>query len=194
MAQTLGLRATSFMASAGLLGIAVVAALSMKVTFDAIPLIGPPPVPIVFEEPPPTPRPVARETPPPEAPVERETFTDASTIVNPEQPPVQTLLPFAPPAGPPEITSPRWLRRPTNLAAYYPQRAIGREVEGEALLDCRVLTTGDLSCVVVSETPSNWGFGQAALRIARDHRMAPAMRDGVATEGRYLMRVPFELR
>jgi hypothetical protein len=32
------------------------------------------------------------------------------------------------------------------------------------------------------------------MQIARDHRMAPAMRDGVPVEGRYRMRVPFELR
>jgi hypothetical protein len=47
---------------------------------------------------------------------------------------------------------------------------------------------------VVSETPANWGFGRAALEIAGDYRMVPAMRDGQAIEGRYRMRVPFEVR
>jgi periplasmic protein TonB len=123
-----------------------------------------------------------------------EPFVPASLPTNSDAPPTHTVLPFAPPAGPPEITNPQWLRRPTSLAAYYPPRAVSREVEGEVLLDCRVLTTGHLSCSILSETPENYGFGQAALRIARDHRMSPAMRDGVAIEGRYRMRVPFQLR
>ncbi len=46
----------------------------------------------------------------------------------------------------------------------------------------------------MSETPANWGFGLAALRISRDYRMVPAMRDGQAVEGRHWMRVPFEVR
>lgn len=194
MAQTLGLRATSFMASAALLGVLMAAAVSVKVTLDALPLIGPPPIPTVIERPelPKPPPPIVRETPP-EAPVEPQPF-EAQPVLNSYAPPTETALPFAPPAGPIEITNPRWLRRPANLAAYYPRRAIPREIEGEVVLDCRVLTTGDLSCSIVSESPANWGFGQAALRIARDHRMAPAMRDGVPVEGRYRMRVPFELR
>ncbi|MGD9982058.1 MAG: TonB family protein [Hyphomonadaceae bacterium] len=193
MAQTLGLRATSFMASAALLGLLVVGAVSVKITLDALPMLAPPIIPTVIERPdPPKPPPIVREQPP-EAPVQQQPFETLASV-NPEQPLTQTLLPFSPPAGPPEITTPRWLRRPANLAAYYPQRAVGRSMEGEVVLDCRVLTTGDLNCTVASETPENWGFGQAALRIARDHRMAPAMRDGVPVEGRYRMRVPFELR
>jgi hypothetical protein len=45
----------------------------------------------------------------------------------------------------------------------------------------------------MSETPRGWGFGEAALAIAADHRMAPATRNGAPVEGRYTMRVPFEL-
>jgi protein TonB len=196
MAQTLGVRATSVMASALLLGAVVIAALSAKMTLEVMTLVGPPPVPTVIEAPTPPkpPPPIVREAPP-EAPVTDEPFTPASSSPpNSQQPPTQTLLPYAPPSGPPEITHPQWLRRPSNLAVYYPQRAVSREVEGEVLLDCRVLTTGHLSCSILSETPESYGFGQAALRIARDHRMSPAMRDGVAIEGRYRMRVPFELR
>lgn len=194
MAQTLGVRATSFMASAAVLGILVVGAVSVKVTLEAMPQIAPPTIQIAYEPPPPQPPPpTVRETPPPEAPLQQPTVP-TSLPTNPELPPVQTTLPFTAPAGPPEILTPRWLRRPTNLAAYYPRRAIGRDVQGEVILDCRVLTTGDLNCLVASETPANWGFGEAALRIARDHRMAPATREGVPIEGRYRMRVPFELR
>jgi protein TonB len=195
MAQTLGVRATSVMASALLLGAVVIAALSAKMTLEVMTLVGPPPVPTVIEAPTPPkpPPPIVREAPP-EAPVTDEPFTPASLPTNSQQPPTETALPFERPAGPPEITHPRWLLRPSNLAAYYPPRAVGREVEGEVLLDCRVLTTGHLSCSILSETPESYGFGQAALRIARDHRMSPAMRNGVAIEGRYRMRVPFELQ
>jgi protein TonB len=195
MAQTLGMRATSVMASALILGGVLVAALSAKMTLEVMTLVGPPPVPTIIEAPPPKPPPpIVRETPPSEAPARNEPFIPASLPTNSDAPPTQTALPFAPPSGPPEITNPQWLRRPTNLAAYYPPRAVGREVEGEVLLDCRVLTTGHLSCTILSEMPENYGFGRAALRIARDHRMSPAMRDGVAIEGRYRMRVPFQLR
>jgi protein TonB len=84
--------------------------------------------------------------------------------------------------------------RPRNLASYYPRRALAREITGEVLLDCRVSALGALDCTIIAENPQNWGFGVAAQRIARDHRMTPASRDGVAVEGRYRMRVPFELR
>lgn len=194
MAQTLGMRATSVMASALILGGVLVAALSAKMTLEVMTLVGPPPVPTIIEAPtPPKPPPIVRETPL-DTLVAEEPFTPASLPTNSDAPPTQTVLPFAPTAGPLEITNPQWLRRPTNLAAYYPPRAVSREVEGEVMLDCRVLTTGHLSCSILSETPENYGFGQAALRIARDHRMSPAMRDGVAIEGRYRMRVPFQLR
>lgn len=194
MAHTLGLRATSFMASAALLGLAVVAALSVSVTLNTFELPSPVPVPMVrIDETPPPPPPIVRtSTPPPEAPLAETSFAEFAPT---DAPPVRSEIayPFQPP-GPPEITNPRWLSRPSDLARYYPRRAIGREISGEVLLDCRVRTTGALDCTVVSETPPSWGFGDAALRISRDHRMAPALRDGAPVEGRYRMRVPFELR
>jgi protein TonB len=97
------------------------------------------------------------------------------------------------PVAMPVITRPEWVRRPSGLTVYYPRRALNRGIEGEAALTCVVSVTGHLDCAVVSETPTGWGFGEAAIRIARDHRMVPAMRDGIAVEGRYSMRVPFQL-
>jgi protein TonB len=85
------------------------------------------------------------------------------------------------------------LRRPTNLEIYYPGRARDRGVEGVVQLDCVVQVDGRLNCTIVSETPGGWQFGNAALRMARDHRMAPAARDGVPVEATYRMRVPFSL-
>jgi protein TonB len=96
-------------------------------------------------------------------------------------------------AGPAEIVDPRWLRRPSNLDRFYPRRAREAGIEGQAQLDCRVDLHGALDCEAISETPPGWGFGQAAVRIAEAYRMAPAQRDGRPVEGRYRMRVPFNV-
>ncbi|MGE0741103.1 MAG: TonB family protein [Hyphomonadaceae bacterium] len=195
MTQALGLRATSFALSAGVLGLAVVAALTMTITMNRAPTLefDAPIVPIVepprTEPPPPTP---TRTSAPPEtaepAPTELPTPPQTHEISTPSPPDI-----WAPP-GPPEVTNPDWLRRPRDLERYYPTRALTRGVEGDVVLDCRVLTSGDLTCGVVSETPPNWGFGAAALRISRDYRMVPATQDGAPVEARYRMRVPFRVQ
>jgi protein TonB len=67
-------------------------------------------------------------------------------------------------------------------------------MEGQVRIDCVVDVTGWLTnCTLLDEAPANWGFGQAALRIAREHRMSPALRDGVPVTARYRMIVPFSL-
>lgn len=194
MAHALAMRATSFAASAALLGIMVLIALSAtyivrqngfpgtEFIVTSVPELAPPPA-----------EPIRDETPPPL----RNHFEDDAAL------PTPTLLDVAVDAEPnatfptevgePVITDPHWLERPRNLARYYPRRALAREIEGVVMLDCLVATSGRLACSVASETPRGWAFGEAALRIAADHRMAPAMRDGAPVQGRYRMRVPFEL-
>src|ERR1700741_1967142 len=104
MAQALGVRATSFAASTALLGLAVIAAMSVSVTLQTFEFNGPPAVPIVrLDETPPTPTPIERN-PLPQTPAEDETFTDAASAMTPEAAPEPSFLSFAPPAGPPEIT------------------------------------------------------------------------------------------
>lgn len=195
MAHALAARATSLGASFLVMGALVLAALTMTYTISEIDFPGAPPVIDVLRpppEPPPPQTPVRRETAPP-----LETTRDVSPLPPIEQEISSTVLtPFesvATPPGPVEIGDPRWLQRPRNLAAYYPARAIERNVEGAVRLDCVVRVTGLLDCSVISESPRGWGFGDAALRMARAHRMVPATRDGVAVEGRYTMRVPFEI-
>ncbi|MGE0530126.1 MAG: energy transducer TonB [Hyphomonadaceae bacterium] len=196
MTQTVGVRAASVMTSAALLGILVAGALSVSITLQAsttdapiisVPLLERPP------EPPPPPPPRPRETPPPQQPLRDESALDLPPIspLEPDAPPQTTTIAFP---GPSEITNPRWLRQPRDLARYYPARALARELPGVVSLDCLVDLNGALHCSVLSETPIGWGFGDAALRISRDYRMVPAMRDGRAVEGRYRMRVPFEVR
>jgi len=197
MAQTASMRATSLAASAGLLGAFVVAALTF--TYDLrLPdfPIGLDPIEVV-DLPPPTPEP---ETPQPQQTVRQtpaepmETLDPISTA--PDLGDVEltsTTSTFAGPPGPQTVTSPHWLRRPTSLARYYPRRALETGLEGDVVLDCLVTTVGYLRCGVVSESPVGRGFAEAALRIAADHQMQPAMRNGVSVEGRYRMRVPFRV-
>lgn len=193
----MGVRATSLAVSAGLLGAAVLAAMTMTIGLmraDDVP--GGAPV-MVFNEPPPAP-------PVDPARMQPRTVAEPLAVAGPNwSQPLETPTsltsgndfgaPFAE-VGPAVIANPHWRRRPGDLGRYYPARAIQRGVEGEVLLDCLVGTSGFLNCSVLNETPASWGFGEAALRISRDYQMAPATRDGVPVEGRYRMRVPFEMQ
>lgn len=196
MAQTLGMRATALAASAAILGLAVVAAFSVSVRLIDFETGIDRAIDVFTERPkddPPPPRPITRTPPPPTTTTEEPVVTD---IPVPDPRPLE-IANFTGPAtyeGPPEITNPHWLRRPRDLGIYYPRRAQERGVTGSVVLDCLVSSAGRLDCGVVSETPANWGFGEAALAISRDHRMAPATQNGVAVQGRYRMRVPFEVR
>lgn len=197
MTHTISMRAASVATSAALLGIVMIGAFSVTITLgptmEETPISFPWVEPLEPEPPPTTPR---QTEPPPPRPQPDETttlvadpppiFTDPNSI--------GTFTDLLPPTGPAEITNPRWLRVPRELARYYPSRALAREIRGQVVLDCLVDVYGSLNCSVLSETPANWGFGEAALRISRDYRMAPAMRDGLAVEGRYRMRVPFEVQ
>ncbi len=53
-----------------------------------------------------------------------------------------------------------------DIAKYYPKRAIDNGVEGQATIQCVVLPDGALKeCVVLSETPLEYGFGRATVRM-----------------------------
>lgn len=194
--QTAAMRTTSLALSALLLGAAVITALTMSITM--LPTDWGQDTPVIRTEtlePPAPPPPVIRDTRPP-APQEQ----DEPTVIAPplnfaDAEPIPTTDPV--PSGPPApetILRPHWLRTPTDLERFYPRRALQMGMQGEAVLDCRVSPAGALSCAVVRESPEGWGFGVAAQRIAAEYRMVPAMRGGVAVEGRYQMRVPFRVR
>ncbi len=194
MIHAYGVRAASLATSALMLGLLLFAAMSLTTTIRAFIDVAPPPVEAVVTPPSPTsppPTAVVHPTPP-----KRAEITDA-VLPPPDIPPAGPIEPIGFsqlfPPGPVLIERPRWAVKPDNLGVYFPARALERGVEGEVSLDCLVTTVGALQCVILSETPRNWGFGAAALRIASDHTMIPALRDGIPAEGRYVMNVPFRL-
>lgn len=196
MQNEMRVRAASFAISAGLLSAAAIAALTATFTSVSFRLPDVPIIDTILERPTEPPPPPITQTPPRTLPPTSE-FEQIETVlptndVAPIEPIASTYV-IGAPYSPPMITNPRWLQRPSGLEDYYPRRALLRGVEGQVVLDCLVTTSGTLNCAVVSETPANWGFAEAALRISRDYRMVPAERDGVPAEARYRMVAPFRL-
>ncbi len=71
----------------------------------------------------------------------------------------------------PTYADAKWTRFPDGnaLTEYYPQRATDDEMEGVATVECTVLDqSGRVSCVALHETPGNYGFGKATVRMVQD--------------------------
>jgi TonB family protein len=84
------------------------------------------------------------------------------------------------------VTNPSILVKPTKaqIQAAYPVRAMDDQVQGAAVIVCTVNVAGLLeSCRVGQEQPGGYGFGQAAVDLATDFKMAPGKLDGDAVNG-----------
>lgn len=105
-------------------------------------------------------------------------------------------LVFAAPGEPivPElVTMPRWRERasPHDVFKAYPQAAHKAAHVGNVVMECRVDSRGELAdCVVTSESPEGFGFGEAALALAPQFRSDEVDGHGHKVEGRRI-RVPF---
>ncbi|WP_165190235.1 TonB family protein [Caulobacter soli] len=71
---------------------------------------------------------------------------------------------------------------PRDIARYYPDRAARMEVNGRVALECAGLVDGrPEGCKVVSESPLDYGFGDAALKLSGQFLGADETIDGAST-------------
>ncbi len=83
------------------------------------------------------------------------------------------------------VSNPDWRRKPTaeDIERYYPQEAERKRVAGRVVINCKVARDTRLAgCKVEAETPTGWGFGDAAVRMASQFRMYPKTVDGQPTD------------
>ncbi|MGA9659067.1 MAG: energy transducer TonB [Asticcacaulis sp.] len=134
---------------------------------------------------------IVAHTPVVETPVTVET-----TPIDPQVEPNKTNAPPAPPvisqasggtssssaSAPPYIKA-SWARFPDSMAlsTYYPVRALDNEIEGVASVECTVLDkAGHVSCVALSESPGNYGFGKATVKMVQDKGRIDVAKGNVA--------------
>ena len=163
-----------------------------------------PPPPVVNPEPKPQP-PTTRVNPLPTTPTTPDTLPIASGPTVSEGPiTISHAVPDPEPAAPPApqpptppavIRNPTWISQPTGaqMMGAYPDRAVQRNIEGSARLNCLVLPTGRVTdCNVTQETGNN-GFGAAAQRLSRYFRMNPRTVNGAAEGSRVDIGIRFTL-
>ena len=104
---------------------------------------------------------------------------------------------FRDPASPEsrKLTSPRWTRAlsPEGMTALYPEAALKAGIKaGVGVAACVITPTGELSgCSVARETPTDLGFGAAAVKAAGVMRMNPWTKEGDGVDG-LKVTIPFE--
>lgn len=94
------------------------------------------------------------------------------------------------------VENPDWGIRPNgaDVARYYPDRAMRRNLQGRATVVCQVVSDGALAnCLVVDEMPAGENFGDAVLHLAALFRIKPLTKDGAPTVGRWI-KLPIKFR
>jgi len=99
-------------------------------------------------------------------------------------------------APPNTVTNPDWLRKPSSddITRYYPDAAQRHDIGGKVRVQCRLASDGVLNdCVVLSEAPTGYGFGEAALNVASRFQMRPGTRDGQPIAGQIIIPITFAI-
>ena len=69
-----------------------------------------------------------------------------------------------------------------DFATEYPDKAISENRNGNIVVDCIVYPDGSLkTCLVASEQPLNYGFGEATLALTTRFRVKPKLPNGTPT-------------
>jgi len=95
----------------------------------------------------------------------------------------------ASPALAADVTDPLWASAPgrADWARVYPSQAAQAGRSGVVTLHCVASSEGSLAdCKIVGESPSNEGFGAAALSLAATMQLKPSGADGQPVGGRSL--------
>ena len=129
---------------------------------------------------------------------QRQSFDSASLSppgklgleAGPNEPPVRSIADVSLPAH----TNPDWLIKPgpNDLQRVYPYRAWKLDITGQATMQCDVDDEGFLfDCTIISESPKEMGFGNAALEVSAYMRMKPATIYGVPVSSSIVVPVSF---
>ena len=172
-----------------------------SVQVDLIDPIPPPPPPPPTDQPPPpklqprepAPSPMAPPVTLPIPPVpkeDRQEYTGPPVnIPGPPPPPA----PPAPPR-PSVITNPTWSRMPQPTERDFPDRALSTGTSGVATVRCTAQANGrPTNCQVVSESPSGYGFGRAAVRVVQRGELSPRTVDGAAENATFNVTIRFPI-